>query len=1022
MSYGLSRQWARLASWVGAGLVLVACATDVSSGKPEATGRISSAMFTNGGFETGAAGAAPVGWTVNDNLNDGITVQTPQTYAGLDLAAGGKPLTTTLAATNQPDPDLGAGATLRVCRYGAQCARVNFHSSTTYGNGKNVNTLQQAMTIGAGDVDPSDNTIHVRFAVAPVLQNPAHPANEQPYYFVIVTDVTKNTILYSDFNLSGTAGLAWQKINAGLPTEIDYTDWQLVDVSGAGGAIAQGDIVQLQVIGSGCSLGGHFGEVYVDGAANGGPVLPGLTVEGTGPAQANAGSNVTYNIGYTNGSGAAETGVVIDFTTPPGTTFQSFTAPPGAMCTTPAVGATGTIVCTFTGAVPAGAAGSFSVTVNIDAATTGTITAGQYQISSSSETPLLGPPILTLVGCTLDAQCPAGDWCDEATKDCTPKLVNGKPIPNDPSHTNPTLNGTCTVAAGSLVCASGVCDPSNNECGYANGDGPCTTGAVCQSGACSTNGKCEPAGGCNVDADCTGGDWCDESTNTCTPKIANGGAFPNDPKHTNPTLGGTCNQAGAALVCVSGVCDPNGNVCGVKLGDGTCTATAECITGACITTGGNTGKCEPCASNANCVAPTPACNTTTNACVQCTATDTAACTGTTPLCSAGDVCVACNGDNGTGTTEACPVGDPYCAATGACTKCTTDTMCTTGMHPGPFCDTGTGACTTTCQTDAECGTGNWCNSFSGTGMCEPKLPNGQGVTGQPCTPTLGTRACVSGVCDTGNMLCGYANGDGPCSTGAVCQSGACSTNGTCEPAGGCNVDADCTTGNWCDEASHTCTPQLPNGSTIPNDPAHMNPTLNGMCSAQAGTLVCQSGVCDPTDNECGFANGDGPCTAGDAGDGRSVCRSGICASTGPNSGLCEGCNVNGDCPTGEVCSATNTCVMPTVDAGTDAGPGADAGVDSGSGFDSGTSVDASTGDSGSSEDASAGDSSTSSDGSSEDATTEDASPDASTSGILEGGGCSSTGAPVRGGNVPGSLLGGLSILVVLAARRRRQAQ
>ena len=49
---------------------------------------------------------------------------------------------------------------------------------------------------------------------------------------------------------------------------------------------------------------------------------------------------------------------------------------------------------------------------------------------------------------------------------------------------------------------------SNNECGLANGNGPCTATngpTLCQSGACSQNGNCEPSGGCNVDGDCAGG-------------------------------------------------------------------------------------------------------------------------------------------------------------------------------------------------------------------------------------------------------------------------------------------------------------------------------------------------------------------------------------------------------------------------------------------------------------------------------------------------------------------------------------
>ena len=515
-----------MASWVGAGLVLVACATEANPTPPEATGQVSSAAFANGGFETGAANVAPPNWTLNQYVNHGITAQTPQTVAGLDLVAGGVANTVTLAAAaplSQPDPALATTtATLRWPRYGKQCAIINGQNAAatyTTGANQNVNELSQTMTVGATDVDPSDGQVHIRFAVAPVLMNPAHTAVEQPYYMVVVTNVTKATILYSDFNLSG-AGIPWQTQTV-AGNVIDYTDWQLIDVAPGAAGIAMGDQIKLQLYASGCSLGAHWGELYVDGV---GATVPGLSVEGTGPAQANAGANLTYNFTYQNGSPAtacttsanctpnteacvggfcAETAVSIPFTVPAGTTFVSITPPPGATCTGP--NAAGTITCTFTNPVGPGASGTFSITVNVDAATTGQVTCGSYQIQSTQETALVGPQIITSIGCALDSQCPAGNWCDEALKDCEPTLANGVAIPTDTGHVAPqtVLNGKCTAAAGALVCTSKVCDAKDNACGYENGDGPCTPangGVVCQSGACSNNLLCMPLGGCNVDA------------------------------------------------------------------------------------------------------------------------------------------------------------------------------------------------------------------------------------------------------------------------------------------------------------------------------------------------------------------------------------------------------------------------------------------------------------------------------------------------------------------------------------------
>ncbi|HKO50498.1 MAG TPA: hypothetical protein VJV79_22400, partial [Polyangiaceae bacterium] len=683
----------------------------------EPVGSAQEAVFINGGFETGAAGIAPPSWTVQTYLNPtaGITVQSPQTRAGLNLIAGGDMLTTQLNASNQADPNLGATASLRYCRYGAQCAVVNFHSSTTYDHGQNVNSLSQSMKISAADIDSSDGLAHIRFAIAPVLQNPGHQGNQQPYYFVQVTNTTKGTLLYSDFNLSAQAGVPWKTINGGAASEINYVDWSLVDIAPGAAKLAQDDNVTLEIIAGGCSLGGHYGEVYVDGV---GATIPGLFVSGVAPAQANAGTQVTYNMTYKNGSSAAETGVVINFTTPPNTTFQSLTPPSNATCTTPAVAAAGTITCTIAGSVAAGAFDTFKVTVNLAPAATGTLVCGLYNIRSTQETTLNGAKLVTTIGCAKDADCTTGNWCNISGNKCTPTLANGIAIPSDPPHANPALTGACTAAAGSLVCQSAVCDTdskcgklngsgtctvanqaticrsgvcdADGSCGYAANHGPCSAanaGTVCRSGSCSANLLCKPASGCNVDADCTGGQWCNQSTNTCAVKLTNGSAMPTDPPHTNPTLDAKCTTAAATLVCQSSVCDAD-NKCGYDVNAGPCTA-------------------------------------------------------------------------GNATT--------------------------------------------------------------------------------------------------------------------VCRSGSCSSNLLCRPASGCNVDADCSSGQWCNAANHVCSAKLANGTTIPTDPPHTNPKLEGKCTVAAGSLVCQATVCDVIDDKCGKLNGSGACTVGNQ---ATICRSGVCDADG----------------------------------------------------------------------------------------------------------------------------------------------
>jgi len=959
--------------------VLLGACTPGSGPADEPLGSAQGAVFVNGSFETGAPGVAPPSWTVNSYLNPtntGITVQTPQTRAGLNLQPGGDALTTQLSGSNQPDPNLGATASLRYCRYGSQCALVNSQSSNTFGHGRNVNGLVQTMTIGAGDVDPSDGQVHIRFALAPVLQNPGHPDNQQPYYFVQVSNTTKNTILYSDFNLSAQAGVPWKKVNGNTANEIDYVDWALVDIAPGASKLAQGDSVMLEIIAGGCSQGAHFGEVYVDGV---GATIPGLFVSGKGPAQTNPGTLVTYDMMYKNGSALPETGVVINFTTPPNTTFQSITPPTGAVCVPPVVGTAGMITCTFAGPVPAGGSGTFQISVNLAAAATGTLVCGLYDIRSTQETTLNGAKIVTNVGCAKDTDCATGNWCNISGNKCTPTLANGISIPSDAPHTGPTLNGDCTAAAGSLVCQSAVCETSDDKCGklngsgtctvanqaticrsavcdadgscgYASNHGPCTAGnaaTVCRSGLCSANLLCQPTGGCNVDADCTGGQWCNETTQKCTAKLSNGSSVPVDAPHTNPILNGNCSAAAATLVCQAGVCDAD-NKCGYDVNGGPCTAGnagTVCRSGSCSSnllcrpaagcnvdadcSGGQwcnesnhtcsaklgngttiptdpphtgpvlNGTCTPAAATLVCQASV--CETSDNKCGKLNGSASCTVANQATICRSG----VCDADGSCG----------YDTNHGPCSAANAATVCRSGSCSANLLCQPPGGC----NVDSDCTGGQWCNETSHT--CSVKLTNGTSIpTDAPhtnptlngaCTAPAATLVCQSSVCDGSDNKCGYDVNSGPCnSTNAatVCRTGSCSANLLCQPASGCNVDADCTGGNWCNEALHACTPKLANNTAIPSDAPHQNPTLNGVCTSAASALVCQSAACDVADDKCGYDTGHGPCTVANGG---VVCRSGACGTDG----TCRptgGCNLDADCATGKWCEQSSHTCAPTL--------------------------------------------------------------------------------------------------------------
>lgn len=916
------------APWLAAVMLVAACAPESSPHPGEHTGEAHSAVFTNGGFESGTNNNAPPNWTVTPlfNPNAGVTIQTPQTRAGLNLQTTGNPVPTARTVTlvtaagpeSQPDANLGTAASLRWPKYGNAVAIVN-----RLGDNHNVNSMRQTMTVGAADVDGVDGLAHVRFVLAPVLQDPGHDPNEQPYFFVQLRNLSKgNQVLYQDFNFANQPGVPWKQNAAGT---IRYTDWALVDIAPGSALLAPGDMVELEVIGAGCSLGGHWGHVYVDGV---GTTIPGIFVSGTGPAAANQNTDITYTLTYKNGGANGAAGVVVEFNTPPNTTFTSFNAP-GLMCTAPTAGQTGKVTCTV-GALPSGASGSFQVTVHINNGTAGSvITAGNYDIFATGISPLLGPKVYTNVTNGVTYANLGITKTDNATS-----VAAGQPV----TYAIVVTNAGPNAVSGATVTDTLPAQLTNATWTCAGAGGATCTAAG--TGNISDSATSIPVGGTltyTLTATVAPGAAAGLLTNTASVAVP---AVASDPVANNNAAvdttqikvanGVACTNNGD---CTSGVCDPADNKCGWANGDGPCTEANEgtvCRSGACSLD----GTCIPagsCNVDGDC--------TGGNWCAIATHTCTPKLPNGSPVPN--DPPHANPTLNGTCTTAAatltcqssvCDVKDNACGyanGDGPCTAANGGTVCRSGT-----CSANGGVCMPAggCAVDADCPTTDWCNTQ--TFACTPKLPNGQPIptvgghapplTGA-CTTGAGAAVCVSSVCDLNDNLCGYANGDGPCTAAdamTVCRSGACSSNGTCMPAGGCNVDADCTGGDWCNIAAHTCAPQVGNGGVMPSDPGHATPTIDGTCNDPAAVLVCVSDVCDATDDKCGYANGNGTCSAANA---TTVCRSGACDPDGK----CGYANGNGPCIPGNgavcrsgACSPHGAVCMPVGGCAVDADCGA----------------------------------------------------------------------------------------------------
>lgn len=485
-----------------------------------------------------------------------------------------------------------------------------------------------------------------------------------------------------------------------------------------------------------------------------------------------------------------------------------------------------------------------------------------------------------LTSCAGANDCGPANYCAGGT--CAAKAANGQAIPG----------GTCSVGAGQLYCASGVCSTSNNTCGYTNGSGSCTPSnatTVCQSGACSTAGVCIPAasGACYVDGECASNQYCERSSFSCKSKLAAGASIPSDGLHD-----GTCSPANASAVCSTGACNTATNTCAAAAGTA-CTAAAMCTGNLC----GSNGLCGGTNGTAGC--------TGANAGTYCQS----------GACSTGGVCVPA----GNGRCY----GDGDCASDSFCVRSTF--TCTPKLGPGSTIpDDGLhgGVCTSNVAT-AVCTTG-LCNAITNT--CASALN----------ALCANNASCANNVCG-GNGQCGAPSGTGSCTAGTaatVCQSGACSTGGVCLPAGSgaCWVDADCAGTHYCDRALLSCVTKRLAGAPIPNDGLHggacasaLAVCATGLCnestttcagglgSACSGAAACQTNVCGGN-GLCGLGLGEGPCSTATA---ASSCQSGVCSAAGA---VCipagnGGCGSDVDCAGAGYCDAGTLTCQPKLEPG-----------------------------------------------------------------------------------------------------------
>ena len=176
-------------------------------------------------------------------------------------------------------------------------------------------------------------------------------------------------IVCTDLSLAGSTAATFSlivKVNTGTTNGTVITNTASVSSSVSDPNSSNNTASAVTVVGATSQA-----EMTVTNAASPNPVI--------------AGSDITYTQTATNVGSATATTPTLSETTPPNTTFQSISAPPGTTCTTPAVGGTGLISCSAP-AAPAGSSGTVVLVVQVAAGTaSGTVISDTVTVNSTNQ-------------------------------------------------------------------------------------------------------------------------------------------------------------------------------------------------------------------------------------------------------------------------------------------------------------------------------------------------------------------------------------------------------------------------------------------------------------------------------------------------------------------------------------------------------------------------------------------------------------------------------------------------------------
>ena len=215
------------------------------------------AVFVNGGFEDGTL----EGWQEAWGWNPGLQGNPPFDHSSIAINSGGQRRAEVVGRTFDP-----RAPQLVLPRTGEYAVRLNDEEVDS----QNMSFITQSGVITEEDRDAADGKLHIRFSYAAVLDDPNHAPSGQPYFHVLLTDLSTGDILYEDFAYSGQPGRYF------YTTQYGYGTWHstpFIDVDMPVPGSSLGHEVQVRVLATGCPWGPHRGYVYVD-AFGSQPIAP----------------------------------------------------------------------------------------------------------------------------------------------------------------------------------------------------------------------------------------------------------------------------------------------------------------------------------------------------------------------------------------------------------------------------------------------------------------------------------------------------------------------------------------------------------------------------------------------------------------------------------------------------------------------------------------------------------------------------------------------------------------------------